>query len=307
MVTVSGLTVDARPVELGGSGSWRDTAADDIVVSGTFADAALTSATPTTARTRRSSPTSVPDIVPALTTSAAAPSAAGATPRLVRRRRPLLLSSAGNVPFVPGGPPSASLVNLDNLLAQGWRGRGSAVLSAYVDTRDPSTLTRVTSGLAERHRRRGDHPRRRTGRGLRSVRGSLEPAAGPRSGHPLLLVAAAGIVVLASTSRRARSRDYAVLRLVGQRRSLGLLAQLDAAGHRGPAPRCGGRAGRACGRGHGAAVHLATADLPRGPVDGVDTCLLAGLVGLVVLTVVGIVTSRRIARRADPQRLRETV
>ena len=55
--------------------------------------------------------------------AAAAPSAAGATfGGSFVDGGPLLLSSAGNVPFVPGGPPSASLVNLDNLLAQGWRG-----------------------------------------------------------------------------------------------------------------------------------------------------------------------------------------
>ena len=79
-VTVSGLTVDGRPVELGGSGTWRDTAADDVVVSGTFADTALTLRYANNGSDKAFLPhASVPDVVPALTTAAAAPSAAGAT------------------------------------------------------------------------------------------------------------------------------------------------------------------------------------------------------------------------------------
>jgi len=57
-------------------------------------------------------------------------------------------------------------------------------------------------------------------------------------------------------------------------------------------------------------VPLFTSPPPTFPVDlrtAWTPALLAGLVGLVVLTVVGIVTSRRIARRADLQQLRETV
>ena len=133
------------------------------------------------------------------------------------------------MPFVPGGPPAASLVNLDNLLAQGWRGRGSATLTAYVDTRDPATLARVTAGLAEKGiavsaTTHADDVAAAYGRSAAAWSLQLALAVGILS----LLVAAAGIVVLASTSRRARSRDYAVLRLVGQRpRSLRLLAQLE--------------------------------------------------------------------------------
>ncbi len=314
VVTVSGLTVDGRPIELGGSGSWRDTVADDVVVSGTFADTALTLRYANNGSDKAFLPhASVPDVVPALTTSAAAPSAAGATfGGSFVDGSPLLLSSAGSVPFVPGGPPAASLVNLDNLLAQGWRGRGSATLSAYVDTRDPATLARVTSGLAEKGiavsaTTHADDVAAAYGRSAAAWSLQLALAVGILS----LLVAAAGIVVLASTSRRARSRDYAVLRLVGQRpRSLGLLAQLETL----PVIVISALLGAAVGLWAAPAavgmVPLFTSPPPTFPVDlrtAWTPALLAGLVGVVVLTVVGIVTSRGIARRADLQRLRETV
>ena len=126
-----------------------------------------------------------------------------------------------------------------------------------------------------------------------------------------LLVAAAGIIVLASTSRRARSRDYAVLRLVGQRpRSLAcwpssrrlpvivVSALLGAAVGLWAAPAAVGM------------VPLFTTPPPTFPVDlrtAWTPALVAGLVGLVA--------HRR--RRASPasgspdgptsQRLRETV
>ena len=57
-------------------------------------------------------------------------------------------------------------------------------------------------------------------------------------------------------------------------------------------------------------VPLFTTTLPTFPVD-LQTAwvpaLVAGAVGLVVVTVVGLVTSGRIARRASLERLRETV
>ena len=57
-------------------------------------------------------------------------------------------------------------------------------------------------------------------------------------------------------------------------------------------------------------VPLFTTAPPTFPVD-LQTAwlpaLVAGAVGVVVLTIVGLVTSRRIARRASLERLRETV
>lgn len=124
-----------------------------------------------------------------------------------------------------------------------------------------------------------------------------------------LLAAAVGIVVLASTSARARRRGYAALRLVGQRpRALALLAQLETL----PVV-------VACSV-LGAAAGLWTAPVAVGmvplfatapatyPLDlrtAVGPGLLAGLVGLVVLKAVGAVSTEVVVRRADLQRLRE--
>jgi hypothetical protein len=313
-VKISGLTIDGRPVELGGPGTWRDTNGDDVVMTGAFEDGAMTVRYANNGADKAFLPhASVPDIVPALTTSAAAPSAAGATfGGTYIDGTTLLLTSAGSVPFVPGGPASASVVNLDNLLAQGWRGRGSAVLAAYLDTRDPATVSRVTSGLAQHGipvsaTTHADDLAAEYGRSAAAWSLQLALAVGILS----LIVAAAGIVVLASTSRRARSRDYAVLRLVGQRpRSLGLLAQLET----GPVILLSALLGVAVGLWAAPAavamVPLFTSPPPTFPVDLTTAwtpALVAGVVGVVVLTFVGIVTSRRIARRASLERLRETV
>jgi ABC-type antimicrobial peptide transport system permease subunit len=181
-----------------------------------------------------------------------------------------------------------------------------------VDTRDPATLARVTSGLAERGitvsaTTYADDVAAAYGRSAAAWSLQLALAVGILS----LLVAAAGIVVLASTSRRARSRDYAVLRLVGQRpRSLGLLAQLETLPVIVVSALLGAAVGLWAAPAAVGMVPLFTSPSPTFPVDlrtAWTPALLAGLVGLVVLTVVGIVTSRRIARRADLQRLRETV
>ncbi len=312
-VTVSRLTVDGRPVELAEPGTWRDTAAEDVVVTGAFANGGLTLRYSNNGADKAFLPhASVPEVVPALTTPASAPSAAGATfGGSYVDGTALLLSSGGSVPFVPGGPPSASMVNLDNLLAQGWRGRGSAVLSAYVDTNDPATVARVTSGW-----RAGDHgvrddPRRRRRRHVRAERRGLEPAAGPGRRHPR-----------AHRRRRRHHRprvDVTAgpqprLRRAAPGRSattgLSLMAKLET----GPVIVVSALLGAAVGLWAAPAavgmVPLFTTPPPTFPVD-LHTAwlpaLVAGAVGVVVLTIVGLVTSRRIARRASLERLRETV
>jgi hypothetical protein len=78
-VKLSGLTIDGRPVDLGGAGSWRDNATDNAVVTGTFVDGALNLRYDNGIDKAFLTHSSVPDIVPALTTPAATPSAPGAT------------------------------------------------------------------------------------------------------------------------------------------------------------------------------------------------------------------------------------
>lgn len=312
-VTLSRLTVDGRPVDPGGAGSWREAAADGVAVTATFGDGALTLGYATNgAQQAFLTHASVPDVVPALTTPAATPSAPGATiGGSYLDGSNLLLRSAAGVAFVPGGPTSASIVNLDNLLTEGWRGRGSAVLTAYVDTRDPAYLAHVTSALAGRGiavvtTTHADEVAAGYGRSAAAWSLQLALAVGILS----MLVAAVGIVVLASTSSRARSRDYAGLRLVGQGpRGIALFAQLETA----PVILTSAVIGAAVGLW---AAPLAVARLPLftspPPTWAVDLhtawgpAILAGLVGLAALGVVGAATSQRVAQRADLQRLRET-
>jgi hypothetical protein len=313
-VTVSKMTLDGQPVELGGSGAWRDTAADNVVAAGAFADGALTVQYANNGADKAFLPhASVPDLVPSLTTAAAAPSSPGATfGGSFVDGSSLLLTSDGSVSFVPGGPASASLVNIDNLLAQGWRGRGSAVIAAYLDTRDPGTVTQVTAGLAQQGiavtaTKYADDVAAAYGRSAAAWSLQLALAVGLLS----LVVGAAGIVVLASTSRRARTRDYAVLRLIGQRpRSLTRLAQLETVPVIVISALLGAGIGLWAAPAAVGLVPLFTSPPPTFPVDLTTAwwpAVAAGVVGLAVLTVVGVVTSRRVARRASLERLRETV
>ncbi|HET7477563.1 MAG TPA: FtsX-like permease family protein [Dermatophilaceae bacterium] len=309
---LSRLSVDGRAVDLGGAGSWRNSTTDDVDVRGTFAAGALEVGYATNGSDRAFlRHASVPDVVPALTTPAATPSAPRATfGGSYVDGSSLLLSSEGGVTFVPGGPASASIVNLDNLLTQQWRGRGSAVLTAYLDTRDPGSIARVTSALsgrginvvAARHPEAVAAAYRRT-----AAAWSLQLALAV--GVLSLLVAAVGIVVLASTSWRARSRDYAVLRLVGQGpRGLALLAQLETAPVIVSSAVLGAAVGLWAAPPAVAMMPLFTSAPPTFPVDlhiAWGPAVLAGLAALAALGVVGVITSHRVAQRADPQRLRE--
>ena len=311
-VTLSRLSIDGRAVDLGGAGSWRDTSTSAGNVAGTAVESGLMLRyTNNGFDNAFLDHASVPDIVPALTTRAATPSAAGATfaGSYVDGGR-LTLRSAGGVTFVPGGPASASIVNLDNLLAQGWRGRGSAVVTAYVDTADPAYLTQVTSALA--------------GRGIHVVATSHAAAAAAAYGQTAagwslelalaigvlaLLVAAVAIVVLASTSGRARRRDYAVLRLVGQSpRRLALLAQLETVPVVATSAVLGVAVGLCAAPASVGLVPLFTSPPPTFPVDLTTAwgpAISYGVVGLAALALVGALTSHRLARRADLEQLRE--
>jgi predicted lysophospholipase L1 biosynthesis ABC-type transport system permease subunit len=223
----------------------------------------------------------------------------------------LLLRSEGDVAFVPGGPASAGIVNLENLLAQRWRGRGSATVSVYLDTQDPAWLARVGSALAARGITvvRTAHPQALASAYRRTAAAwsvQLAPAVGVLS----LLVAAVGIVVLASTSSRARSRDYAALRLVGQgARGTALLAQLETLPVVLTCAVLGAVVGLWAAPSAVAMMPIFTTAPSTFPIDRQTAwgpALLAGLAGLVVVGVVGVVTSHRVAQRADLQRLKET-
>lgn len=318
-LTLTRLTVDGRPVDLGAAGSWRDTSANGASVRGTFAGSFTGSPADGSLRIDYATNgfdssflahASVPDVVPALTTRAASPSSSGTTfAGSYVDGSSLLLSSRGQVTFVPGGPASASLVGLDNLLAQGWRGRGSAVLEAYVDTGDAGFLARLrsdlgTHGISVASTRTSDAVAAAYGRSAAAWSLQLALAVGVLA----LLVAAVGVVVLASTSGRDRSRDYAALRLVGQRpRGVALLAQLETAPVIITSAVLGAVVGLWSAPVAVGLVPLFTTAPTTFPVDlstAWGPALLAAVVGLAGLGGVGVVTSHRAARQSDPGTLR---
>lgn len=319
-VTLTRLAMDGRPLDLGGATSWRapavvpagSTPSGGAEVTAAFADGSITLSFDNNGADKAFlAHASVPDVVAALTTPVSTPSASAATfGGSYVDGSALLLGSVGRVAFVPGGPAAASIVNLDNLLAQGWRGRGSAVLTAYLDSADPETIATVTTALqakgievvATRHAAEVA-----TAYGQTAAAWSLKLALAV--GILAILVAGVGIVVLASTARRARSRDYAALRLVGQGpRGLALLAQLETA----PVILVSALLGAAVGwwAAPSAVSMMPLFPTPSAtfPVDlhtALGPALVASLGGLLVLTLVGVVTSHTAARRADLQQLRE--
>jgi hypothetical protein len=310
--SISRFAVNGRPVDLAGVGSWRDVSSDDYVVTGTLVDQALRLDYANNGSTQTFLiHASVPDVVPTLTTPTATPTAPAATfSGSYVDGSSVMLRSAGTVTFVPGGPAAAGIVHLDNLLAQGWRSRGATVLRAYVDSRDPAYIAQVTSALAERGipvvatTHASDLA---AGYGATAAAWSLQLAAAV--GVLSLLVVAAGIVVLASTSSRARRRDYAGLRLVGQRRrERALLAQLETVPVIVVSAVLGVAVGLWAAPPAVGMMPLFTTPPPTYPLDlrtAYQPALIAGLAGLVILAVVGAITSLRVARRADLQRLRD--
>lgn len=310
---ISGLAVDGRPVDLGGAQAWRDDTGGDVLVTGEVTgDGAEIFYSNNRVEQAFLTHVSVPDVVPALTTPAVTPSEVAATfGGSYVDGSDLSLVFAGDVSFVPGAPATAALVNLDNLLAQGWTGKGSAELRAYVDTRDPAFLSQVTAVLTERDiavlsTSHPDELEAAYGRSAAAWSLLLAVAVAVLS----VLVAAVGIIVLAATSWRARSRDYAGLRLVGLRpRGVTLLAQLETL----PVIVCSAMLGVAVGLWASppavAQVPLFTTAPPTFPVD-LQTAwipaLLAGAIGLGVLVLTGVVASHSVARRAELRRVRET-
>lgn len=227
---LSGLAIDGRALDLGTATDWRDTR-EDVEVTGSVAGTSVeiryrTNGFDKIFLTHQS----VPGVVPALTTPQASPAASTATigGRYADGSQ-LLVRSEGRLTYVPGAPPRASLVHLDNLLAQGWRGRGAVRVAAYLPVRDQATLDRVSTALADKgiHVTSTTHPEDvAAAYGRSAASWSLQLAAAV--GVLAVLVAAVALLVLTSTSWRARSRDYAALRLAGRTpRGLSRVALLE--------------------------------------------------------------------------------
>lgn len=311
-LTVTDLALDERRVDLGGQGDWRTTDAGDTVVAGAFAGPASVTLTYTDNGYDPAFLThaSLPGVVPALTTSAATASSTGATVAgTLVDGSPLLLRSTGSLPFAPGGPRATAVVALGNLLAQGWTGRGSATLAAYVDTDDAAVVGGLRDGLE-----RAGIPVLRTTRaadvatsyGASAAAWSLQLALAVA--FLGLLVAGAAVVVLVTTSARSRTRDWAGLRLLGlPPLGVAALAQLETT----PVVLACAVLGAAVGLWAAPAavtlVPLFTTTPTTYPLDLTPAwgpALLAAAVGLLALVVVTATAVHRVARRAVPARLR---
>ncbi|CCI55054.1 FtsX-like permease family protein [Nostocoides jenkinsii] len=313
-LTLTDLRVDEAAVELGTTGSWRGPADPDTIAIGQAAGGGLRIELANDGRAQTFlAHASIPGTVPALTTAAATPADTAATiGGALMSGDDVLLTSADRIPFAPGGSAKVALVNLDNLLVTHWQGRGSATIEVYAAATDPADLAKLSTALADR------------GIEIRSVRhpGEVATAYG-RTGAAwslalsipvaaiALLVAALGIVVLLAASWRARSRDYAALRMGGvSTRSVLLISLLESV----PVVVFGGVLGAAAGLWSAPAslpmIPLFPTPPPTFPVDlrtAWSAALSAGGAALVVVTLVAALSAQWAARRARLDRLRDAV
>lgn len=312
-VSLTEVHVDGRGIDMGDSRSWTPTTVDGTDLAGEARSGGLTLRFSNGGVDQAFLPhASMPAVVPTLTTPADRPSAAGATyAGSYLDGETMMQVARGDVPFVPGGPDKASLVNLDNLLAQGWRGRGAATVLVYADSIDPAILAPVTARLADAgvHVTETRHPgpvAQAYGRSAAAWSLGLAFAVGGFA----VLVAAVGVIVLAVTSWRARTRDYAGLRLAGTRpRSLAVLAQLETL----PVILVSAGAGAAAGLWAAppavAMMPMFTSPPPTYLID-LHTAWLPALsaaaAGLAVLLLVGALAGRPVATRSDVSRLRDS-
>ncbi len=325
IATISGLTVDGQPVDLGASDRWRGVSDPDPSDAENPAAIRLDSLPAGTTLNFTSggqtqffvSHASIPTQAPALLTAAAVAGSSrnGATPTYPAALvdgESFEVTDAGRVPFVPGGTPNVSLVNLANLLARGWQGRGATTMEAYLDTTDPAYVSSVTKALGDKGVRvtTTSHPGDRE-RLYAATAAAWSLQLALVVGLMALLVAAVALVVLVATSWRARSRDYAGLRLAGlTRRRVAAIAVIETV----PAIAASGVVGVLAGlfAAHAAlpVVPLFPSPPPTWPINlgsAWGPSLVAAVVGLVVLVLVGTIASRWVAQRSTFDRLRDTV
>lgn len=309
-VTISELACDGVPFTLGASADWRGP--PEAEVSGTvtgqsvtidFANSGLAGVFLRHA--------SLPEVLPALTTTSAASSDPRATigGNLIDGSDQLL-RGVGSVPYLPGAPPRAALVHLDNLMVHGWQGRGSTRLLAYAAASDPASVAALIADLA--------------GRGI-AVSASAHPAdrvaVFERTGATwslelsavvaflALAITAVALLILSAATWRARTRDYAGLRMAGlNRRDIRVIALLETL----PVVLVAGILGVATGLWSAPAaapvVPLFTTPPAAYPVDlgtryGAASAAAAG--GLLALSLIAIAASRFVALGSDLERLRE--
>ena len=294
-VTISELACDGVQFTLGASADWRGP--PEAEVSGTvtgqsvtidFANSGLAGVFLRHA--------SLPEVLPALTTTSAASSDPRATigGNLIDGSDQLL-RGVGSVPYLPGAPPRAALVHLDNLMVHGWQCRGSTRLIADLAGRGIAVSASA-------------HPADRVAVFERTgATWSLELSA--VVAFLALAITAVALLILSAATWRARTRDYAGLRMAGlNRRDIRVIALLETL----PVVLVAGILGVATGLWSAPAaapvVPLFTTPPAAYPVDlgtryGAASAAAAG--GLLALSLIAIAASRFVALGSDLERLRE--
>lgn len=254
----------------------------------------------------------LPARLPALVVGALPPGSAGSAfdgSGLDAVSRPM--RSVGRLPHSPGAPGATAVVNLDVLRRDGATLDPAGTIQLWFARDDPALLTRVRTALSERRidlTSVSHLSATRRGYDDSSAAWSLQLAT--LVGAMGLLIAAFVLVVVAATSWRQRSRDFAALRLSGLPRSkvsaMAVIEQLVVVG-------LAVLAGTVCGV-VGAQLALPTVPLfaTAPAVSTLDLGTAWGAVAAsaaaaaVCLGVVGWSTSRWLAGRAEPDRLRDS-
>jgi hypothetical protein len=220
------------------------------------------------------------------------------------------MTVAGHLPRVPGAGPKARVVDLEGLVRRGDTSVVNDGVAVWSD--DAGALEKVKKALRDRGVLVG---RVRT---VGDARAQLDasPAAWSLAlsvlvGGAALLVAMLVMIVATATTWRARATDLAALRMAGLTsralRRLELLGQL-------PVVLVGGVAGSVCGTVAAALALPGVRQFTDPPaVETTDfatpwaAVLGAAVAGLVLLSLLAVVSSRWTARRAPLNRIREVV
>jgi predicted lysophospholipase L1 biosynthesis ABC-type transport system permease subunit len=213
---------------------------------------------------------------------------------------------------VPGAPASTAVVNLEVLQRDGAVLDPTGAVEVWFARDDPALLARVTRSLHARGLTVS------TRSSVAAARHALDRSAAAWSlqltlvvGLAGLLVAALVLVVVAATTWRMRSRDFAALRMSGLSRAQ---ISLVAAGEQVPVVALAVAVGAVCGV---AGAHFAMPTVPlfasAPQVSTLDlgtawgAALVAGALALLGLCAVGWAAAWTLAGRADLARVRESM
>lgn len=217
---------------------------------------------------------------------------------------------AGTLPRAPGAPANTALVNLDVLQRDGATPDPTVNLQVWFVRDDPALRARVTRAL------HAHGLSVTTTSSVAAARHTLDRSAAAWSlqlallvGLAGLLVAALVLVVVAATTWRLRSRDFAALRMSGLSRAQ---ISLVAAGEQVPVVALAVLVGAVCGL---LGAHFAMPTVPLfASAPAVSTLdlgtawtatLAAAALALLVLSAVGWAAAWSLAGRADLARVRE--